>query len=112
MSARVRQLFEREKQLQQRCGAQRASIAREINGIEERLARVDRVAGMARNTVLHPAVIAGGIVVLLTIGKLRGMRVVGRVFLLATAARRLVRTVRMFDSVSARRNSRVNEGQR
>jgi hypothetical protein len=103
MSARVKQLLERERQLQARCGAQRTSIAAEIDSIEERMASVDRVAGMARNAVLHPAVIAGGIVVLLTIGKLRGMRLVGRVFLLATAARRLVRTVRMFDSVSARR---------
>jgi hypothetical protein len=103
MSARVKQLLERERQLQARCSAQRTSIAAEIDSIEERMASVDRVAGMARNAVLHPAVIAGGIVVLLTIGKLRGMRLVGRVFLLATAARRLVRTVRMFDSVSARR---------
>jgi hypothetical protein len=112
VSARVSQLLEREKQLQARCDAQRTSITREIDGIEERVARFDRVAGMARNAVLHPAVIAGGIVVLLTIGKLRGMRLVGRVFLLATAARRLVRTVRMFDSVSARRRSRVSGSQR
>ena len=109
MSARVRQLFEREKQLQQRCGAQRASIAREIDGIEERLARVDRVAGMARDTLLHPAVIAGGIVVLLTIGKLRGMRVVGRLYLLATTARRLIQTVRMFDKAT-KSNSNVRGG--
>lgn len=94
MSHRVKELLERERNLQARCAAQRAYIAEEITAIEERFAAVDRMAGMARNTLLHPAVITGGIVALLTIGKLRGMRLIGRVYLLATAARRLMQVVR------------------
>lgn len=95
MSDRVRQLAERERSLQLRCAAQRASIAREVAAIEGRFGAVDRVAGLARGALLHPAVIAGGIVALLTIGRLRGMRLIGRLYLLTTAARRLVQVVRV-----------------
>jgi hypothetical protein len=105
VSARVRQLLERERQLQERCGAQRTNIAREIDSIEKRFVRFDRMAGMARSALLHPALIAGGIVALLTIGKLRGMRLVGRVYLLVTAARRLVQTVRILESAAAKGNT-------
>ncbi len=111
MSERVKELQQRQARLQARCDAQRASIAREIDSIEDRYVRVDRVAGMARNALLHPVVIVGGIVMLLTIGKLRGMRLVGRLYLLATAARRLMQTVRMFESVTGKRNSTASGGQ-
>jgi hypothetical protein len=94
MSNRVKELAERERRLQERCAAQRASIAGEVAAIEARFASVDRVAGVARNVLLHPAVVAGGIVALLTVGRLRGMRFVGRLYLLATAARRLLLVVR------------------
>jgi hypothetical protein len=94
MSGRVRELAQRERSLQERCAAQRASIAQEINAIEARFVSVDRMAGLARSAVLHPAVIAGGIVALLTIGRLRGMRLIGRLYLLATAGRRLMQVVR------------------
>jgi hypothetical protein len=93
MSARVRQLAERERNLQARCAAQRASIAREVAAIEVRFAGIDRVAGLARSTLLHPAVIAGGIAALLMIGRARGMRFIGRLYLLATAGRRLMQVV-------------------
>jgi hypothetical protein len=95
MSDRVKELAERERSLQARCGAQRASIAREVAAIEGRFGAVDRMAGLARGALLHPAVIAGGIVALLTVGRLRGMRLVGRLYLLTTAARRLVQVVRV-----------------
>jgi hypothetical protein len=94
MSARVKHLAERERSLQERCAAQRAGIAREVAAIEGRFASLDRMAGLARNTLLHPAVIGGGIIVLLTIGRLRGMRLVGRLYLLATAARRLTQVIK------------------
>jgi hypothetical protein len=94
MSHRVNELAERQRRLQERCAAQRASIALEVAAVEERFASLDRLASLARSTLLHPAVIAGGIVALLTIGRLRGMRLVGRVYLLATAARRLMQVVR------------------
>ena len=95
MSDRVKELTERERVLQARCAAQRANIAHEMAAIEARFGGVDRMAGLARSAVLHPAVIAGGIVALLTIGRLRGMRLIGRLFLLSTAARRLIQVVRV-----------------
>jgi hypothetical protein len=94
MSRRVEELAERERSLQQRCAAQRADIAREVAALEARFSSIDRMAGAARNVLLHPAVIVGGIVALLAVGRLRGMRLVGRLYLLATAGRRLIRVVR------------------
>lgn len=102
MSNRVKQLAEREAQLQARCAAQRGLIADEVAAIELRFERVDRVARIARATVLHPVVIAGSIVALLTVGRARGMRLVGRIYLLTTAVRRLMQTVRVFQGLVSR----------
>src|SRR5262245_6359754 len=85
--------------LQQRCAAQRASIAHEVASIEGRFARIDRLVGVARDTLLHPAVIVGGIIALLTIRRARGMRFIGRVYMLTRAVRRLVRTARVFQGL-------------
>jgi hypothetical protein len=95
MSDRVKELSERERRLQGRCAAQRANITQDLAAIEARFAAVDRMAGLARRALLNPAVIAGGIVALLTFGRLRGMRLVGRLYLLTTAARRLIQVVRV-----------------
>jgi hypothetical protein len=94
MSDRRKELVERQALLQQRCEGQRASIAHEVASIEARFAAVDRMAGLARSTLLHPVVVGAGIVALLTIGRLRGVRLIGRLFLLTTAARRLLQVVR------------------
>jgi hypothetical protein len=102
VSARVKQLAEREAQLQQRCAAQRASIAHELASIEARFERADRIAGLARATLLHPAVIVGGIVAFFAIGRSRGMRLVGRLYLLSTAARRLLQTIRVVQGLVAK----------
>lgn len=107
MSDRVRQLAEREADLQARCAAQRALIASEVTAIEARFSRVDSIARVARATLLHPAVIAGGVVALLTVGRSRGMRLVGRLYLLSTAVRRLLQTVRVFQGLVARPASPV-----
>jgi hypothetical protein len=106
MSGRVKELAERERRLQERCAAQRASIGQEVAAIEARFATVDRVAGLARSALLHPAVIAGGIVALLTIGRFRGMRLVGRIYLLTTAVRRLMQVVRTLSRAGAGMNQR------
>lgn len=102
MSNRVKQLAEREAQLQARCAAQRAGVASEVASIEARFERIDRLARVARTTLLHPIVIVGGIVALLTIGRSRGMRVVGRLYLLSTAVRRLVQTIRVFQGLASK----------
>jgi hypothetical protein len=95
MSHRVKELAQKERRLQERCAAQRASLAQQLAAIEARFTGVDRMAGLARRALLHPAVIVGGIVALLTIGRLRGMRFIGRLYLLSTAARRLTHVVKV-----------------
>ncbi|HEX7238398.1 MAG TPA: YqjK family protein [Gammaproteobacteria bacterium] len=102
MSARVKQLAEREAMLRERCSAQRASIAQEIASIEARFERVDRIARFARTTLLHPAVIVGGIVALVTIRRSRGLHLIGRLYVLTMAVRRLVQTVRVFKGLAAK----------
>lgn len=105
MSNRVKQLAEREAHLQARCAAQRAGIAREVASIEARFERVDRVARVARTTLLHPIVIVGSVVALLTVGRSKGMRLVGRLYLLSTAARRLVHAIRVFHGLASKPSS-------
>lgn len=109
MSHRVRELVERQARLQRRCAAERATMADEIASIEARFAGVDRIAGLAGRILLHPVVIAGGVVAFLTIGRARGMRLVGRLFVLTTAARRLLATVRVFQGLSRTRSGGVSE---
>ncbi len=104
MSERVKELAERERNLQARCAAQRASIGHEVAAIEARFDGVERIAGLARSALLNPVVIAGGIVALLTIGRMRGMRLVGRLYLLSTAARRLIQVVRTLSRAGANTN--------
>ena len=99
MSDRVRQLAQRQADLQARCAAQRALIAGEVAAIELRFERVERVARVARATLLHPAVIAGAVIAVLTVGRSRGMRLVGRLYLLSTAVRRLLQTFRVFQGI-------------
>jgi len=102
MSHRVRELVERQARLQRRCAAERAEIAGEIASVEQRFAGVDRVAGLAGRILLHPVVITGAVAALLTIGRARGTRLVGRLFLLTAAARRLLAAVRVFQVLRAR----------
>lgn len=107
MSHRVKELAEREARLQQRCAAQRAIVAQEIASIGARFERIDSIARVARATLLHPAVIVGGVVVLFTIGRSRGMRLVGRLWVLSTAVRRLVQTIRVFQGLMPKQSAAV-----
>jgi hypothetical protein len=90
MSDRVRELAERQAELQERCAAQRAVVAHEAASIEARFDVVDRVVVLARNTVLNPSVIVAAATVVLVVGRLRGLGLLGRLLLLGTAARRLI----------------------
>jgi hypothetical protein len=94
MSHRLRELAERQEALQRRCAAQRGAIAREVVSIENRFASVDRGVAFVRSTLLNPVVLAAAAATLLFVGRLRGLSFIGRVFLLGTAARRLVATAR------------------
>jgi len=96
MSDRVRELAERQAELQLRCAVQRRMLAAELRSVESRFDTVDRVASVARNALHNPAVIAGGIIGLLMLGRVGGFRLLGRAFLLMSAGRRLVRTLKLF----------------
>ena len=96
MSDRMRELAERQTELQLRCEAQRSLVAGEVAAIEERFESVDRGVRLARRALLNRGVILGGIVVLLTVARVRGLRFIGRALLLGAAARRLLNTVKRF----------------
>jgi hypothetical protein len=88
MSNRVRELAERQAALQLRCAFQRRAVAQEVRSIEARFDSVDRIVGLTRGVLRNPAVIAGGVVALLVLGRLRGLRLLGHAVLLAVGARR------------------------
>jgi len=111
VSDRVKQLGEKEAQLRQRCEAQRATVAREIASIEARFERVDRFARVARAALLHPAVIVGAVVALFTIGRSRGMRLVGRLYVLNAAARQLLQTIRVFKGLVPKESAAARGGE-
>ena len=96
--------------LQERCAAQRANIAHEV-AAHRGAVRCRRSHGRARaQRAAASGVIAGGIVALLTIGRLRGMRLIGRLYLLTTAARRLIQVVRVLPRAGV--DNEHNEGDR
>jgi hypothetical protein len=95
MSERSRQLAERHAALRLRCAIERHTVGGEVESIVARFSAVDRVAALTRGALLHPAVIVAGVIALLAFGRSRGLRLVGRIFLLATAARRLARAAKL-----------------
>jgi hypothetical protein len=88
MSERVRELATRQAELQLRCAFQRRAVAREVQSLEARFDSVDRIARMTRGVLGNPAVIAGGIIALLILGRLGGLRLLGNAVLLAAATRK------------------------
>jgi hypothetical protein len=105
MSDRVRELAERQAELQLRCEMQRAVVANEFAALERRFDSVDRAVGAARRVLLHPATIVAGVVALLTIGRVGGFRLLGRAVVLGASARRLLLTVRGLGGSGASRTS-------
>jgi hypothetical protein len=93
MNDRVRELAERQAVLQRRCAEQRAGFSREVAAIEVRFRSADRAAGVVR-ALLSPAVFVAAVATLLVAGRVRGLRVIGRALLFATAARRLLRAAK------------------
>jgi hypothetical protein len=95
MSERARQLAERHAELRLRCAAERRAVGSEVAGIVERFAPIDRAAALTRGALFNPVVVIGGVIALIAFGRASGLRFVGRAFLLATAARRLLQAARM-----------------
>jgi hypothetical protein len=94
MSDRVNELAERRGALQLRCAAERRAVAREMSSIQARVGSVDRVAGAMRGVLLHPAVVAVGLVFLVAVGRARVFHLLGRGLLLATGIRRLLQVAK------------------
>ena len=80
--------------LQQRCEAQRQRLGMQVRALEERFQPVDRAAGAARRTLMNPGVIVAVVVGFITLGRARGLQLVGRVMLLSSAAKRLLQVVK------------------
>jgi len=90
MSDRLAELTARREALQARCSLQRDDVQTLYAGIERRVARVDRVIGVARS--LTPLVAVGGVVVALAMGPRRALLLVRRgltIALYAVQARRM-----------------------
>ena len=94
MSDRVRELGDRRAALQLRCAAQRQAVAREVQGLTQRLRTVDRVAAVTRGALLHPAVVAVGMALMVAIGRSRMWQLVGRGLVVAAGVRRLLRAAK------------------
>jgi hypothetical protein len=99
MTQRVRELAERETALQLRCAAQRRAVGREVDDIETRLRTVDRIAGATSRAIRNPAVLALAGVGLFALGRVRALRLLGRAWLLVSAARRVLRASRALRSL-------------
>jgi hypothetical protein len=95
MSEREQELAERYEELRLQCALQRRAVVAEVQHVQTRFGSIDRIATMARSTVLQPRVLLAGILALLAFGRLRGLNTVGRVFLLIAAARRLWRVAKL-----------------
>jgi len=96
VSDRVRELAERQAVLQLRCAFQRRAVADEVRSIEARFDSVDRVVGLTRGILRNPVVIGGGIIALLMLGRMRGLRLLGNVVLLAMGMRQSLQAFRRF----------------
>jgi hypothetical protein len=78
----------RRAELQDRCEAQRAVLSGHVADIEQRLRGTDAVLGAIRNVVARPAMLAGGLALLATLGRFGWRSKLSRgLMLLATALR-------------------------
>lgn len=89
MSDRAHELAVRYEDLRLRCALQRRAVGTEVQNVMTRFGAIDRLAIMARGTLLQPLVLVAGILALLAFGRVRGLNTVGRAVLLMAAARRL-----------------------
>ncbi len=79
----------RRAQLQARCEAQRIALAGHVADIERRLQGTDTVLGTIRNIVTRPSVLAGGMALLMTMGRSGWWSKLSRGAVLFATARRV-----------------------
>lgn len=82
----------RRAELQVRCESQREILARHVGDIERRLQGTDSVLGSIRNVMTKPTVLAGGLALLLTIGRSGWWSKLSRGVVLLATARRVYQT--------------------
>lgn len=81
----------RRAELLARCEQQRLELAEQINNIESRLQGTDSVLGSIRSVMTKPSVVAGGLALLLTVGRSGWWSVLSRSVVLLMTARRVIR---------------------
>jgi hypothetical protein len=84
----------RRAELQARCEAQRTILAGHVTDIEQRLQGTDSVLGSIRNVLTKPTVMAGGLALLMTVGRSGWWSKLSRAVVLLTTARRVYQTFR------------------
>jgi hypothetical protein len=92
MSDRMTELADRRATLLLRTAVQRRELAREVGAVETRLRSVDHFLAMGRGVLRNPAVIAGGLLVIVLLGRTRLLRLLGQAFLFARGTRGLLRS--------------------
>ena len=94
MSHRTTELADRRAKLLLRTAVQRREVAREFGAVEARLRSVDHFLAVGRRVVGHPAVIAGGLLLLVLLGRTRVLRMLGQTFLITRGLGGLLRSAR------------------
>ena len=84
----------RRAELQAHCETQRATLARQVGDIEQRLQGTDSMLGSIRTVLTKPTVLAGGLALLLTMGRSGWWSKLSRGVVLLATARRMYRTFR------------------
>lgn len=82
----------RRAELQARCEVQRAALAGHVADIERRLQGTDTVLGTIRNVMTRPTVLAGGLALLMTVGRSGWWSKLSRGAVLLATARRVYQT--------------------
>lgn len=84
----------RRAELQARCEAQRMMLAEQVAAIEERFHATDSMLGVVRSVITKPAVVAGGMALLLTLGRSGWWSKISRGLILVSTARRVYRALK------------------
>ncbi len=84
----------RRAELQDRCEAQRAALAGHVADIEQRLHGTDAVLGSLRSVMTKPTVLAGGVALLLTLGRSGWWSKLSRGVVLLATVRRVYQTLK------------------
>jgi hypothetical protein len=93
MSGRLAELAHRREELQRKAAAQRDELGEYVGEIETRCAVVDRGYARIQGLLRKPVALAGGAALLYFLGPRRMVSLAGRVAILVSVARRLIRRV-------------------